>query len=222
MRLLLVEDDDQLVTSLSKELERAGFVVDSVDNGVDAEFMGNEEDYDLVILDLGLPKRPGLEVLQNWRKAGNQTPVVILTARDSWHERVDGLKAGADDYMGKPFHSEELIARINTIIRRLAGQTGEYIEACGLILDEERQVVFNEQQEEIPLTATEFRLLRYFMLNPEKPLSKTRLIDHVYEQDFDRESNLIEVYIRRLRDKLGKDRIRTQRGQGYLLVGGAE
>ena len=222
MRLLLVEDDEQLVTSLSKELERAGFVVDSVDNGVDAEFMGNEEDYDLVILDLGLPRRPGLEVLQNWRKAGNQTPVVILTARDSWHERVDGLKAGADDYMGKPFHSEELIARINTIIRRLAGQTGEYIEACGLRLDEERQVVFNEQQEEIPLTATEFRLLRYFMLNPEKPLSKTRLIDHVYEQDFDRESNLIEVYIRRLRDKVGKDRIKTQRGQGYLLVGGAE
>jgi len=218
MRLLLVEDDDQLVKSLTRELERAGFVVDSVGNGIDAEFMGNEDEYDLVILDLGLPKRPGLDVLHNWRKAGNQVPVVILTARDSWHERVDGLKAGADDYMGKPFHSEELVARINTIIRRLSGQTGEYIEACRLRLDDERQVVLNEQGEEITLTATEFRLLRYFMLNPGKPLSKTRLIDHVYEQDFDRESNLIEVYIRRLRDKVGKDRIKTQRGQGYLLV----
>ncbi|MDX1334388.1 MAG: response regulator transcription factor [Gammaproteobacteria bacterium] len=218
MRLLLVEDDEQLVKSLTRELERAGFVVDSVGNGIDAEFMGNEDEYDLVILDLGLPKRPGLDVLQNWRKAGNQVPVVILTARDSWHERVDGLKAGADDYMGKPFHSEELVARINTIIRRLSGQTGEYIEACGLRLDDERQVVLNEQDDEITLTATEFRLLRYFMLNPGKPLSKTRLIDHVYEQDFDRESNLIEVYIRRLRDKVGKDRIKTQRGQGYLLV----
>ena len=218
MRLLLVEDDEQLVKSLTRELERAGFVVDSVGNGIDAEFMGNEDEYDLVILDLGLPKRPGLDVLQNWRKVGNQVPVVILTARDSWHERVDGLKAGADDYMGKPFHSEELVARINTIIRRLSGQTGEYIEACGLRLDDERQVVLNEQDEEIALTATEFRLLRYFMLNPGKPLSKTRLIDHVYEQDFDRESNLIEVYIRRLRDKVGKDRIKTQRGQGYLLV----
>lgn len=218
MRLLLVEDDLQLVERLHDDLSQQGFVVDKTDNGVDAEHLGDEEAYDLVILDLGLPQRSGLEVLANWRNNGNTVPVIVLTARDSWQERVDGLKAGADDYMGKPFHTEELIARIHNLIRRAAGQAGNYIESGGIRLDEERQVVVDDQGEEIVLTGTEFRLLRYFMLNPDKPLSKTRLIEHVYEQDFDRDSNLIEVYVRRLRDKIGKDRIRTQRGQGYLFM----
>jgi two-component system, OmpR family, response regulator len=218
MRLLLVEDDLQLVQRLKDDLHRHGFVVDSTDNGIDAEFQGNEEAYDLIILDLGLPGRPGLQVLENWRAQGNHVPVIVLTARDSWHERVDGLKAGADDYMGKPFHTEELIARIHNVIRRIAGQSGNHIEVGGLRLDEERQLVIDENDEEIPLTGTEFRLLRYFMLNPDKPLSKTRLTEHVYEQDFDRDSNLIEVYVRRLRDKIGKQHIRTQRGQGYLFL----
>lgn len=218
MRLLLVEDDLQLVERLHDDLNQQGFVVDKTDNGVDAEHLGDEEAYDLVILDLGLPQRSGLEVLANWRNNGNTVPVIVLTARDSWQERVDGLKAGADDYMGKPFHTEELIARIHNLIRRAAGQAGNYIESGGIRLDEERQVVLDDQGEEIVLTGTEFRLLRYFMLNPDKPLSKTRLIEHVYEQDFDRDSNLIEVYVRRLRDKIGKDRIRTQRGQGYLFM----
>lgn len=218
MRLLLVEDDLQLVERLHDDLSQQGFVVDKTDNGVDAEHLGDEEAYDLVILDLGLPQRSGLEVLANWRNKGNTVPVIVLTARDSWQERVDGLKAGADDYMGKPFHTEELIARIHNLIRRAAGQAGNHIESGGIRLDEERQVVLDKQGEEIVLTGTEFRLLRYFMLNPDRPLSKTRLIEHVYEQDFDRDSNLIEVYVRRLRDKIGKDRIRTQRGQGYLFM----
>jgi len=218
VRLLLVEDDLQLVERLHDDLSQQGFVVDKTDNGVDAEHLGDEEAYDLVILDLGLPQRSGLEVLANWRQKGNAVPVIVLTARDSWQERVDGLKAGADDYMGKPFHTEELIARIHNLIRRAAGQAGNYIESAGLRLDEERQVALDDQGEEIVLTGTEFRLLRYFMLNPDRPLSKTRLIEHVYEQDFDRDSNLIEVYVRRLRDKIGKDRIRTQRGQGYLFM----
>jgi two-component system, OmpR family, response regulator len=218
MRLLLVEDDHQLVQRLKADLHRQGFVVDSTDNGIDAEFQGNEESYDLVILDLGLPGRPGIQVLENWRAQGNHVPVIVLTARDSWHERVDGLKAGADDYMGKPFHTEELVARIHNVIRRIAGQSGNHIEVGGLRLDEERQLVIDESDNEIALTGTEFRLLRYFMLNPDKPLSKTRLTEHVYEQDFDRDSNLIEVYVRRLRDKIGKHHIRTQRGQGYLFL----
>jgi DNA-binding response OmpR family regulator len=222
VRLLLVEDDLQLVQRLQDDLSQHGFVVDKTDNGVDAEHLGDEEDYDLVILDLGLPQRSGLEVLGHWRQKGNTVPVIVLTARDSWQERVDGLKAGADDYMGKPFHTEELIARIHNLIRRAAGQSGNHIESGGLRLDEERQVVLDAQGEEIVLTGTEFRLLRYFMLNPDKPLTKTRLIEHVYEQDFDRDSNLIEVYVRRLRDKIGKDRIRTQRGQGYLFLGETE
>jgi DNA-binding response OmpR family regulator len=221
VRLLLVEDDLQLVVRLDDDLSQQGFVVDKTDNGVDAEHLGDEEAYDLVILDLGLPQRSGLEVLANWRNKGNTVPVIVLTARDSWQERVDGLKAGADDYMGKPFHTEELIARIHNLIRRAAGQAGNCIESGGIRLDEERQVALDDQGEEIVLTGTEFRLLRYFMLNPNRPLSKTRLIEHVYEQDFDRDSNLIEVYVRRLRDKIGKDRIRTQRGQGYLFMSDA-
>ena len=218
MRLLLVEDDIELSQTLQKELEHKGFAVDTVHNGVDAEFMGDEESYDIVILDLGLPQRSGLEVLRNWREKGSKLPVIILTARDSWHERIDGFKAGADDYLGKPFHVEELVMRIQALLRRTHDMTGQSLQCGDLKLDEEyQQLVINDQQT-LELTGTEFRLLRYFMLNPGKVLSKTRLIEHVYDQDFDKDSNLIEVYIRRLRDKLGKDRIVTRRGQGYVFM----
>lgn len=219
MRLLLVEDDSLLSSSLKQDLEQQGYAVDLAENGRDAEFMGNEIAYDIIVLDLGLPVKPGLEVLTDWRAGGNRTPVIVLTARDAWHERVAGFKAGADDYLGKPFHVEELIARIQALIRRSHEIVGQMIESGGLKLDEDLQQVSTPSGECFDLTGTEFRLLRYLMLNRGKILSKTRLTEHVYEQDFDRDSNLIEVYIRRLRDKLGKGVIETRRGQGYLYVG---
>lgn len=218
MRLLLVEDDKELSTSLQKDLGLKGFAVDIANNGVDAEFMGDEVPYDVVILDLGLPQRCGLEVLRNWRDKGNKLPVIILTARDSWHERIDGFKAGADDYLGKPFHVEELAMRIQALLRRTHNVPGEGLQCANLQLDEEHQQLILEHGESLQLTGTEFRLLRYFMHNPGKILSKNRLTEHVYDQDFDKDSNLIEVYIRRLRDKLGKERIVTRRGQGYIFM----
>ncbi len=218
MRLLLVEDDKELSQTLQKELSGKGFAVDVAENGIDAEFMGDEEPYDMVILDLGLPQRSGLEVLSNWRKKENNLPVIILTARDSWHERIDGFKAGADDYLGKPFHVEELVMRIQALLRRTHNKVGGSLQCGALKLDEEYQQLIIKDHETLQLTGTEFRLLRYFMLNPGKVLSKTRLTEHVYEQDFDKDSNLIEVYIRRLREKLGKERIVTRRGQGYIFM----
>lgn len=218
MRLLLVEDDRTLCQTLQKELEYKGFAVDVAHNGVDAEFMGDEEAYDIVILDLGLPQRPGLEVLANWRRKNNKLPVIILTARDSWHERIDGFKAGADDYLGKPFHVEELIMRIQALLRRSHELTGQSLHCIDLKLDEDSQQLTIDDQTIVQLTGTEFRLLRYFMLNPAKVLSKTRLVEHVYDQSFDKDSNLIEVYIRRLRKLVGKERIVTRRGQGYVFM----
>ena len=217
MRLLLVEDDSQLAGSLRQALELAGFAVDGIDNGVDAEFMGDEEPYDAVILDLGLPMRSGLEVLRNWRGRDNRVPVLVLTARDAWHEKVEGFQAGADDYLGKPFHVEELVARINALLRRASGQTGGQLHVNGLELDEERQAVRMPGGETVELTGTEFRLLRYFMLHPQTILSKSRLTKHVYDYDSDKDSNVIEVYVRRLRQKLGEGVIETRRGQGYVL-----
>lgn len=217
MRLLLVEDDAELVAHLKPALIQAGFAVDLADNGIDAEYLGDEEPYDVVVLDLGLPQRPGLDVLANWRSRDNRVPVLILTARDAWHERVDGFKYGADDYLGKPFHVEELLARLQALIRRSGDRPGAVIRTAGLTLDEERQQVMLADGRTFELTGTEFRLLRYFMLNPERILSKSRLTEHVYDQEFDRDSNLIEVYVRRLREKIGQQHIRTLRGQGYLF-----
>lgn len=220
MRLLLVEDDVVLGHQLKQDLARSGFAVDLVDNGLDAEFMGNEEAYDLVVLDLGLPQRPGLEVLQNWRSRNNKVPVVILTARDAWHEKVDGFKAGADDYLAKPFHTEELLMRIQAVIRRNNDQIGgEELKVAQLSLDEERQTVTTVTGDVFELTGTEFRLLRYFMLHPGRILSKSVLTEHVYDYDSDKDSNVIEVYINRLRHKLGKELIQTKRGQGYIFRG---
>ncbi len=217
MRLLLVEDDQPLAEGLRQDLSKAGYAVDWADNGIDGEFMGRETGYDAVILDLGLPELPGLEVLRRWRAAQNATPVIVLTARDAWHERVDGLKAGADDYLGKPFHTEELLARLQALIRRSEGRPQAELAGAGLVLDEDTQQVRLEDGQAVDLTGTEFRLLRYFMSHPGRILSKTRLTEHVYDQDFDRDSNLIEVYVKRLREKIGRERIETRRGQGYVF-----
>ncbi|MGH8728493.1 MAG: response regulator transcription factor [Burkholderiales bacterium] len=217
MRVLIVEDDSKLAGRVKDALTAAGFAADVADNGVDGEHLGEAEPYDAVVLDLGLPRRPGLEVLANWRSRGNDVPVIVLTARDAWHERVDGIKAGADDYLGKPFHIEELLARLNAILRRRHGKANSTIEGGGWVLDEERQCITKPNGATVPLTGMEFRLLRYFMLHPDRILSKSQLSEHVYEYDAERDSNVIEVYVRRLRDKLGVDLIKTRRGQGYVF-----
>ncbi|MGD8642169.1 MAG: response regulator transcription factor [Gammaproteobacteria bacterium] len=219
MRLLVVEDDPSLGPALKKELEHQGFAVDLADNGVDGEILGRTESYDAAVLDLGLPQRPGLEVLQNWRHDNINIPVVILTARDAWHERVDGFKAGADDYVGKPFHNEELVARINALLKRTHRQTTGTLREGNITLDEETQRATDAQGNEHGLTGTEFRLLRYFMHHPGKILSKTVLTEHVYDYDSDKDSNVIEVYVKRLRKLLGQDIIETRRGQGYIFHG---
>jgi len=218
MRLLLAEDDHDLVAILKKDLEIAGYAVDLVDNGVDAEYLGNEMIYDVAVLDLGLPQRNGIEVLRNWRAAGNHLPVIVLTARNAWHERVDGFKAGADDYLGKPFHVEELLARITALLHRSSQHPGGKLHAVGLSLDEEQQTVTTGDGQTHKLTGIEFRLLRYFLLNAGHVLSKSRLTEHVYDFDSEKDSNVIEVYVRRLRQLIGSDRIETRRGQGYVFV----
>ncbi len=221
MRILLAEDDEALSHRLKRSLKGEGYAVDVADNGIDAEHLGREESYDVVVLDLGLPGRPGLEVLRHWRSAGIATPVLILTARDAWHERVDGFQAGADDYLGKPFHQEELFERIKALIRRNAGLATNHLQVGNYRLDESRQVLLPvDGGEEVALTGTEFRLLRYFLAHPGVVLSKSRLTDHVYEYDADRDSNVIEVYVNRLRQKIGKQMIKTRRGQGYVFEGG--
>ena len=216
--MLLAEDDHDLVAILKKDLEIAGYAVDVADNGVDAEYLGNEMIYDVAVLDLGLPQRNGIEVLKNWRDAGNLLPVIVLTARNAWHERVDGFKAGADDYLGKPFHVEELLARITALLHRSSQQPGGQLQAAGLSLDEEQQTVTTEDGKTHKLTGIEFRLLRYFLLNAGHVLSKSRLTEHVYDFDSEKDSNVIEVYVRRLRQLIGNDRIETRRGQGYVFV----
>lgn len=216
MRLLIVEDDTELADRLRAPLEKVGFAVDHVDNGVDGAFMGREESYDAIVLDLGLPGKPGLDVLREWREAGDKVPVLILTARDAWYEKVEGLQAGADDYLAKPFHMAELTARVQALVRRANDQASPVLIRGPVALDENTQSVRVGEQT-VQLTGTEYRLLHYLMLHPDTVLSKTRLTEHVYEYDDDKDSNVIEVYIRRLREKVGKDLIRTRRGQGYVF-----
>ena len=219
MRLLLAEDDLNLVATLKKDLQAAGYAVDVAHNGIDAEFLGNEMIYGVAVLDLGLPQRNGIDVLKNWRASGNHLPVIVLTARNAWHERVDGFKAGADDYLGKPFHVEELIARLIALLHRSSMKPGGKLQAAGLSLDEDTQIVTIESGQSHKLTGIEFRLLRYFLLNSGRVLSKSRLSEHIYDFDSDKNSNVIEVYVRRLRQLLGKSRIETRRGQGYVFHG---
>lgn len=217
MRILVVEDDQVLARKLRQRLQQENYAIDLAADGIDGEHLGREEAYDAIVLDLGLPGRLGLEVLRDWRTAGVDFPVIILTARDAWYQKVEGFKTGADDYVAKPFHVEELLAHLHALIRRNAAREGGSFSAFGLTLDEERQVVNTAQGESVELTGTEFRLLRYFMLHPDKVLSKTRLSEHIYAYDNDRDSYVIEVYVTRLRHKLGKNMIRTKRGQGYVF-----
>jgi len=218
MRLLLVEDDLDLIHALQKDLEHAGYAVDVANDGVEAKFLGCEGIYDVVVLDLGLPKLSGLDVLKYWRNKGLLLPVIVLTARDTWHERIDGFKAGADDYLGKPFHVEELLARLNAVLQRTNNTApSNNLIKKGLVLDSTDQTLTLDKNTTHSLTGVEFRLLRYLMSHPEKILSKTILTEHVYDFDSDKDSNVIEVYIKRLRHIIGKHRIETRRGQGYIF-----
>ncbi len=217
MRVLLVEDDPTLRAQLRTGLEEAGHVVDEADNGRDGHHLGATEAFDTVILDLGLPVLDGLSVLRRWREAGLTVPVLILTARDSWHEKVAGIDAGADDYLAKPFHMEELLARVRALIRRSQGLASPLLQCGAVALDTRSgRVAVNGQP--VTLTSHEFRLLSYLMHRPGTVVSRTELTEHLYAQDFDRDSNTIEVFIGRLRRKLPPELIETVRGMGYRLA----
>jgi two-component system OmpR family response regulator len=216
MRVLVVEDEPNLLRQLKAALEGAGYAVDTAADGEDAHYLGSTENYDAVVLDLGLPEIDGLTVLDRWRKGGRAMPVLVLTARDSWSDKVAGLDAGADDYLAKPFQTEELIARLRALIRRAAGQATSELTAGGVRLDS-RSGRVTLDGEPVKLTAQEFKLLSYLMHHKGKVVSRTELIEHIYDQDFDRDSNTIEVFITRIRKKLGPDLISTTRGLGYSL-----
>jgi DNA-binding response OmpR family regulator len=219
MRILLVEDDKDLQLLLKQDLEKAGFAVDISADGIEAEYLGFEGIYDLAILDLGLPQRNGIDVLKNWRAKGIALPVLILTARDAWYEKVDGFKAGADDYLAKPFHVEELLMRIRALLHRVNNHSAGLLQVAGFSLDEEKQTVTTKENMTFELTGVEFKLLRFFLIHPEKILSKSTLTEHIYDDSSDKDSNVIEVYIRHLRRKLGNSIIETRRGQGYIFKG---
>ena len=217
MRILLIEDDRELADQIRKDLQRSGYAVDTVHDGEEGHFLGSTEPFDAVILDLGLPKIDGLTVLGRWRREGRVFPVLILTARDSWGEKVRGIDAGADDYLVKPFHMEELQARIRALLRRAAGHASAEL-VCGPIALDTRSNRVSVDDRPVALTAAELRLLRYLMHHAGRVVSRTELVEHLYDQDFDRDSNTIEVFVNRLRKKLGANLIRTLRGQGYRLV----
>lgn len=222
MRLLLVEDNVPLADELCASLKRQGYAVDWLADGRDAAIQGETEPYDLAILDLGLPGMPGLDVLRQWRSNNLQLPVLILTARSSWSERIDGLQAGADDYLCKPFHPDELLLRIQALLRRTHGQSNHnQLSVNGILLDEAHQCAVLDSQP-VELTAAEFALLRYFMLHPRRLLSKSHLQEHLYRDDSEPDSNVIEVLVSHLRRKLGRECIETRRGQGYRFVGLAQ
>ena len=216
MRILLVEDEPTLRGQLREGLDAADYAVAEADNGRDGHFAGDTEDFDAVILDLGLPQLDGISVLQRWRAAGRTMPVLILTARDNWHEKVTGIDAGADDYLTKPFHMEELLARLRALIRRAQGLASPVLHNGALALDTRSgRVTLNGQA--ITLTSHEYKVLAYLMHRPGQVVSRTELTEHIYAQDFDRDSNTIEVFVGRLRKKLPPELIETVRGLGYRL-----
>jgi len=217
MRTLIVEDDPDLRRQLADVLDHAGYAVDTTGDGEDGWHLGETEPYDAIVLDLGLPKLDGVTVLERWRQAGVATPVLILTARDRWSEKVAGFDAGADDYLTKPFHPEELLARLRALTRRAAGHASSTLTCGGLSLDTRGSRVFLDEQL-VKLTSHEFRMLSYLMHHRDRVISRTELVEHIYDQDFDRDSNTIEVFVGRLRKKIGSSRIETVRGLGYRLV----
>jgi two-component system, OmpR family, response regulator len=216
MRILVVEDDADLNRLLCSALKEAGYVVDSAKDGEEGHFLGETEPYDAVILDLGLPVMDGLKVLEKWRKAGKMMPVLILTARDRWSEKVSGFDAGADDYVTKPFYTEEVLARVRALLRRAAGIATSEIEIGPLRLDT-RAARVTVNGNPVKLTSLEYRLLAYLSHHKGKVVSRTELVEHLYDQDFDRDSNTIEVFVGRIRKKLGVNAIQTLRGLGYRL-----
>ncbi|RYE04517.1 MAG: response regulator transcription factor [Sphingomonadales bacterium] len=216
MRLLIVEDEPNLGQQLKSALEGAGYAVDLATDGEEGLYLGSNEQYDAIILDLGLPEIDGLTVLDRWRKEGKATPVLVLTARDSWSDKVAGLDAGADDYVAKPFQTEELIARLRALIRRSSGNASAELTAGDIRLDT-RSGKVTKAGEPVKLTAQEYKLLSYLLHHKGKVVSRTELIDHIYDQDFDRDSNTIEVFVTRIRKKLGAEIITTIRGLGYSL-----
>lgn len=216
MRLLLVEDDLALQALMKKALIAAGYAVDTAADGEEAGFLGETEPYDAVVLDLGLPVVDGLTVLTDWRAQGLKFPVLILTARDGWREKVEGLRRGADDYVVKPFQTEEVLARLEALIRRSRGVASPQVSVDGLDLDLSLKTARIDGQA-VSLTPNEFRALSYLGLNRGRVISKTELSEHLYDQDFDHDSNLIEVLIARLRKKVGSSRVKTQRGHGYYV-----
>lgn len=216
MRILVVEDDRDLNRQISEALVESGYVVDRAYDGEEGHFLGDTEPYDAIILDIGLPEMDGISVLERWRADGRTTPVLILTARDRWSDKVSGIDAGADDYVAKPYHVEEVLARIRALIRRAAGHASAEIVCGGIRLDTKSSKVSIDGQP-LKLTSHEYRLLAYLMHHKGEVVSRTELVEHMYDQDFDRDSNTIEVFVGRLRKKIGSDLIETVRGLGYRI-----
>jgi two-component system OmpR family response regulator len=217
MRILVVEDDPGISGQLIRALEDGGYTVDHASEGEEGHFLGDTEPYDAVVLDLGLPVLDGITVLERWRSNGKTMPVLILTARDRWREKVAGFDAGADDYVAKPFQMEELLARLRALIRRAAGLASAVIE-CGPLAIDTRTARVSLNGEQVKLTGHEYKLIAYLAHEQGRVVSRTELIEHIYDQDFDRDSNTIEVFVGRLRRKLGNDVIVTERGLGYRLI----
>lgn len=217
MRLLVVEDDKDLNRQLVAALEQSGYAVDRAYDGEEGHYLGDTEPYDAVVLDIGLPKKDGITVLEEWRAAGRTMPVLILTARDRWSDKVQGFDAGADDYVAKPFHMEEVLARIRALLRRAAGHATNEI-VCGAVRLDAKAGRIVVDGAPVKLTSHEYRLLAYLMHHMGRIVSRSEIIEHLYDQDFDRDSNTIEVFVGRLRKKLGVDLIQTVRGLGYMAA----
>lgn len=216
VRLLVIEDDADLNRQITTALTEAGYVVDKAFDGEEGHFLGETEPYDAIILDIGLPAMDGISVLEKWRREDITTPVLILTARDRWSDKVAGMDAGADDYVSKPFHMEEVLARVRALLRRSAGLASNEIEIGTLRLDTKSTRVTVDGTP-VKLTSHEYRLLAYLVHHKDKVISRTELVEHLYDQDFDRDSNTIEVFVGRLRKKIPPDLIKTVRGLGYCL-----
>lgn len=217
MRVLLVEDEDDIARRIDRALQTSGYIVERASDGEDAWFRGDSENFDVVVLDLGLPQMDGIQILKRWREAGRDMPVIILTARGSWMERVEGIDAGADDYLPKPFQMEELKARLRALLRRSAGSASAVISIGPVRLDT-RQMSVSVDGARLDLSPLEFRLLSYLMHHSGRVVSQLELTEHVYGEDIERESNAVEVLIARVRKKLGVDLITTRRGYGYIII----
>jgi two-component system OmpR family response regulator len=221
LRLLVVEDDKDLNRQIVRALEQSGYAVDRAFDGEEGWHLGETEPYDAVVLDIGLPKKDGVTILEEWRAAGRDMPVLILTARDRWSDKVQGFDAGADDYVSKPFHMEEVLARIRALLRRATGHATNEI-VCGAVRLDTKAGRVVVDGAPVRLTSHEYRLLAYLMHHSGRVVSRSEIIEHLYDQDFDRDSNTIEVFVGRLRKKLGVDLIQTVRGLGYMAAAPAK